>query len=75
MPLPKAYKGYEKPTQSFQDIKQRSFSLMANKMAKIPAWPFLVVKNSWSYWPNDIQFVTLFYWDSSYKYLKKCDQE
>lgn len=44
---------------------------MANQVAKIPTRSFLVVKNARSDWPNNSQFVTLFYRDSSNKYLKQ----
>jgi hypothetical protein len=44
---------------------------MANKMTKVPAWPFLVMVNLRSYWPYNSQFMTFFYWDSSDKNLKQ----
>lgn len=60
-----------KLTQYFQDVIQRSFSFMADKMTKIPTWPFLVMVNFWSYRPRKSQLMTLFYWDSSDKNLKQ----
>jgi hypothetical protein len=60
-----------KLTQCFQDVIQRSFSFMADKMTKIPTWPFLVMVNFWSYRPRKSQLMTLFYWDSSDKNLKQ----
>lgn len=44
---------------------------MANKMTKIPAWPFHVMTNFRGYWPYNSQFMTLFYWDSPDKNLKE----
>lgn len=44
---------------------------MANKMTKVPAWPFLVMVNLRSYWPYNSQFMTFFYRDSSDKNLKQ----
>lgn len=44
---------------------------MANQVTKIPAWPFLIIANAWSYWPDDPQLVTLFNWDSFDKNLKQ----
>lgn len=64
-------KGAESPTQIFQDIEQRTFSFMADKMAKISARAFLIMMNHRNYWPSYFQFVTLFYRDGSHDNLKK----
>lgn len=57
-------------TQLFQDVKQRSFSFMANQMTQIPARPFFVMKNSRSYWPYKSQLVPLFNRNSFDKNLR-----
>lgn len=44
---------------------------MANKMTKIPAWPFCVIMNLGGYWPYNFQFMTFFYWDSPDKNLNQ----